>query len=1597
MATQEIFTFAGISNENEFFSSYYLSDQFIKDIEPLVKDESSDSVTPVARLRGVIREWFTIRDRLSRENNIEKARKGRRDAFYRVLDGLGYSVSPREYPAGDILIPVSGIYGKTSSAPVLWILYADSDSEDDTEMLSRTVPSRLWEDSRYPRNFDKHTDYNRLITDIIFQAPEPPRFIILGDPDEIILIDRLKWPMNRLVRFDVNEIFGRRDEKTLKAVCALISKEALVPDSGTSVCDSLDESSHKHAYGVSEDLKFAIREAIELLGNEMARYLIDYAREKRVKLPYTRDENFESELTKECLRIMYRLLFLLYIESRPELGYVPINTSATYIKGYSFESLRDLELIPLTTTEMQEGTWFDSSIRVLFSMIQHGFNNDRSMTFESGNDTFSIAKLDSKLFDPSLTPLFESTVLPNRVWQKIIQLMSLTRESEGRKRRGRVSYSQLGINQLGAVYEALLSYRGFFAKEDLYEVKKATGDYSELESASFVTEAELEPYEDDERVYILENRLKKLRKYPKGTFIYRMAGRDREKSASYYTPESLTHTLVKYALKELLKDKKADDILSLTICEPAMGSAAFLNEAVTQLAEHYLYLKQQETNNRIPHDEYIRELQHAKMYIADRNVFGVDLNPVAVELAEVSLWLNAISGTDHVPWFGYQLFTGNSLVGARQAVYSSSSVTEKASQMWSDLAPTRLDPVNPVRKPDEFYHFLLPCRGMASYDDKIVKKYFSDEISQLNSKIAALVMPLTGDEIKLLLELSGHVDRLWAQHALELGIDRNSTEDPVNVWGQPAPGEKDPTSLQYKENIRKNGIFNENAPRTSAYRRLKLVMDYWCSLWFWPIDKAHLLPSRKEYFEQIALILRGRSLPRNLSIQMDMFEENEAAEKNARVLDISGNIKLENLLEEYPALNLADDLGRKYRFLHWELTFADIFRQSGGFDLILGNPPWLKIEWNEGGILGDYNPLFIIRKFSASELAELRDAAFQKIPALKGAWQNEYENAAGTQNFLNAAGNYSELKGMQTNLYKCFIPVAWKAGNKTAVTGLLHPEGIYDDPNGGDFRSMVYKRLRYHFQFQNELLLFPIGNRNKFSINIYSGQLNIIGFNNLSSIFHPSTIDLCFEHPGTGIVPGIKGDDNEWDTTGHKNRIIEVNQSVLELFASVFDPPGTPAGKARLPGVHATELISVLEKFSKYPKKLGDLNGEYYSLEMWHETNAQKDGTIKRETRFPSDPSELILSGPHFYVGNPIYQTPKRNCNTHRAYDCIDLTAIPDDYLPRTNYVPACSKDEYEARIPRVPWLEEGSTIPKKVTEYYRIAFRAMLPSANEHTLIGTCLQKNTGHIHGVQTTVFKNNENLIFSLFSGISIISDFFIKITGRSNLHYTWTGFPLINLNNIEKSRTLTLTCVTSHYAELWEDMWDQDFRSDSWTKEDIRLDKSFFSSLTPTWQRNCALRSDYERRQALVEIDVLSAMELGMTLDELISIYRIQFPVMRQYEQETYYDARGRIIFTTSKGLSGVGLSRTGDKKSPRCEVIYPDGTAELRIASWEEIRDVPPKTLIRNKIMDDTLSSGEYERIIEYEAPFVLCDREDDYRTAWEVFTKRFSKNSTSQD
>ncbi|MDT9319129.1 MAG: hypothetical protein P5693_00575 [Limnospira sp. PMC 1290.21] len=1608
----------GIANENEFYAAYYLDAILTEDLKTIASEVGTNQEPPsqaLGRLRG---DYFRLKTR-TQTINIDKTEiLGQQRQFFRqVLEVLGYQWEPGlKWLDNDTLLPILAEVRQSSGMPNLWVLEGFNPTGEPLDILSLEFDPIQGQDfpefrvDRSPENRLNST-LEDIVTDVVFGQNEPPRWVLLISVDQIALIDRYKWNASRLLRFDLEQILADRDRHSLFAIATLLHRDRICPAEGMALLDTLDENSHRHTYSVSEDLKFALREAIELLGNEF----IYYRRTVGKKGVYSTQEQtqkgeqeIDPNLLKiQCLRWVYRLLFIFYIEARPELGYAPMG-SDVYREGYSLETLRDLEQVELLSSEDSEGYYIDTSIRRLFKLLWFGYPEEDHKQAEllqkktAIYNTFRLPALKSHLFDPEYTSMLNGVRFRNSVLQKVLELMSLSRSGQGR--RGRISYAQLGVNQLGEVYEGLLSLSAFFAEENLYEVQpaakktstktdtedddedqptvkpkaaKGSQPRSELEVAYFVPADRLEELKTEELVTDPQTG-KTPRKHEKGKFLFRLAGRDRQKSASYYTPQTLTKCLVKYALQELLADKTADDILKLTVCEPAMGSAAFLNEAITQLAEAYLQKKEEELNQRIPHENITLEKQKVKMLLADRNVFGIDKNPIAMELAEVSLWLNCIYGEKDshqifVPWFGLQLHCGNSLVGARRQIYPRQKVSQgKKNLSWWEMPPSRI-PLGETFPADGIFHFLLGDPGMANYTDKVIKKLTPEAIKQINQWQKEFIKtPLNADQADYGTYLSTRIDELWHTYAKELAKIRQRTTDSLTVWGQPEQ-EKREVPLAQKDKIYEQEKLSRGVSNSSAYRRLKLVMDYWCSLWFWPLEEAENLPSREEFFSDIGMILGVTEMVS--SQQLSLFPETQTPQQAEDFIKKFGFVDLEKFKGFSPRLQLAETLAETYKFFHWELEFADIFLERGGFDLMIGNPPWVKIEWQEGDILGDYDPLTVIRKLSASELAKRREDLFSKYPKLRAAYLQEYEELDGTQNFLNAVQNYHLLQGQKANSFKCFLPQAWNFGKSGGVSGFLHPEGVYDDPKGGTLRRELYRRLKAHFQIENEIkssLFKDVDNHTKYSINIYkkprSQDDTIIRFVHIANIFSVATIAECFESPGMGLIPGIKNDKGKWETKGHPSRIISVNSETLQLFARLYDAEGTPAEEARLPALHSQNLVSVLEKFATQEQRLGNLQGEVYATQHWNETNAQQDKTIRRDTQFVKSPQDLILSGPLFFVGTPLYQTPRKVCNTNRSYDIIDLTAIPDDYLPRTNYVPDCSPAEYRRRTPCVPWDDQ-----KPVTEFYRVAYRKMIGASAERTLIPAIAPKKSAHIDGCYSMAFRDIKTLVKITALSSSLPYDFFIKTTGKANFRQELSSLfacPEVMLSAY--IRTLALNCLTVYYGELWEECWEEGYREERWTKgEDRRLNQNFFGNLTPEWQRNNALRSDYERRQALVEIDVLAAMSLGLTLEELITLYRVQFPVMQQYEKETYYDMNGRIVFTSSKGLTGVGLPRKGNAKK--------------EIIGWEDIKDLE-SGIIEVTVTDDTLPQGPTTRKIAYEAPFILCDRIEDYRTAWKQLT-----------
>lgn len=1543
----------GITNKNEYYTNHYFSTIFEENAGEAITAwaqaaKSSEEIrTPWAQLRQNARQFYPLHDRYAGGALNLQLLAAIRTMADRYLASLGYpEAAPELVPVdASLSVPVYLEMKKSNGAPLLWVMLSASRESDAGILESNVFDGNIAEEDAFGavHNDDllelKNED---LATQILFGAAEPPRFLLFISLNQIALIDRNKWSEKRYLQFELEDIFSRLELTTLQAMVVLLHKDSLCPEDGSILLDELNEQSQKNAAGVSQDLKYALRECIELLGNEV---LHDMRTRQKINLEEHPVD--AGQLTLECLRYMYRMLFILFIEARPELGYAPIR-ELSYLKGYSLESLRDIaDAVRDDVDEVSDGYYLHETLAKLYDLIYNGYPETEAefqkvTGADSIHDVFLIAPLKAHIFDPEYTKLINAAKLRNSCMLRIIDLMSLTRASGKRNsRRGRISYANLGINQMGAVYEALLSYRGFIAQQDLYEVKRAGVDFNELDVGYFVSESDLAQYTEEERVrYASGNKKGKLRMYAKGTFIYRLAGREREKSASYYTPEVLTKCLVKYALKELLKDKSADDILHLTICEPAMGSAAFLNEAINQLAEAYISRKEQETGEIIGYEERFNQLQKVKMFIADRNVYGVDLNPVAVELAEVSLWLNTIYPNGFVPWFGTQLVNGNSLIGARRQCYRVSSLQATSKGLrWYEKAPERV-PLGTERKrgklSTQIYHFLLGDPGMCSYTDKVIKQLEPAKIKFLNTWNKAFTAPYCDDDIETLKKLSKTIDKLWKDQISLRQQLKQQTHDSLSVFKFNDDEPDSHTSIRTKDQMLRTMYRSENAKNAGAYARLKFAMDYWCTLWFWPIDKADLLPSRSEFLNDMYMILVGLYSTNSDSQQLSMLED--ADEEDT---DILLQVNLDELCALLPRLRLARTIAQQNHFMHWELEFADVFAERGGFDLMIGNPPWIKIEWNEQGVLADANPMFAVKKLTATQTTHERQTALENAHT-HSMYFAEYEMLSGEQNFLNAVQNYPALKGQQTNLFKCFLPLSWEKTNESGIAAFVHPEGVYDDPKGG-----------------------PL----------------MVSFDTISNLYDAKSIVECYQGEASAPIPGIKDANGDWNITGHPDRIIHVTQRELEVFAKLFDG-NDKWPQARLPVLHVRSLIGALSCIASQTQYISDIKTEIFGSEMWHETNAQKDGTMVRNVHFPESLTDMIISGPHIAVANPCFKTSRSICRLNSDYDNIDLTSISDSYLQRCNYQPYCAPEEYEERAPLTPWN-------CKNYYSYRIAMRNMFNQGGERTLMSAIIPPKVGHVHAVYELGFKNDVDT--ALMSGLmeSIPYDFYIKATGKGSGGIgVLGGLPIIR--SIYSIRiiltTLLLNSLNEYYAPLWKKCWNVVWPFTTWSKSDPRLSPARFTSLTSEWTWDTPLRTDYERRQALVEIDVLTAMALGMTLQQLKTIYRIQFPVLQSYEADTWYDANGRITFTNNRSLTGVGFTRPEWENAGAVQPI------KRGDAPWDGImKHAPAGYVFARTITDDTMPGGPVQRTIEYAAPFDRCDREQDYETAWKFFEEKYKE------
>jgi len=1600
-----------IENIGDFYSQHFFADDFHRKVFDkmgyVTQKKDSDGNKTENHISEINSRISPLREKYYRFKNDllnlkrEKDKVKRTHDFHtEVLDALGYVNGTPSYNQPIFLnekeaIPVRLNYSK-GGKPYLFMMEMKAivhEGDKETEGIYDQVWTKDdWQDV-FPKTWVDVQFHPAVVRDalsVLFLLPEDerPTYVILLAGAKIFMIHYEKWKYDSFLLFDLEELFVESrlpsNHDYLALFYALLAKPNFL-GSSDSLMQSLDEDAHKAAYGVTQNLKNAVIYAVENLANEAIRYKKEQAKtlaEKDAIDKLMAEDKFAKELKDECLTLVYRLLFLFYAEAREDLEILPVKDQV-YQKGYSLEMLRDLEMIALTTDSSRNGYFFSQSLWKLFDYLHNGVKT---------NNGFVMKPLDSPLFDNGVLELLTAVQFRNVVLQEIIKRLSLSNHSKG-KRRGRISYANLGINQLGSVYESLLAFNGFFAADTLIEVKKAD-DPDGKEGTFLVPLSRRDEFEENEILKDPDN--PQFDKHiPKGHFVYRLNGRDRKKSASFYTPEVLTQTTVKYTLKGIIDQLKArqeagedcaNEILKLKILEPAMGAAAFQNEVINQLAVIYLELKETEEvrkgRKRIVPGNYTDELQKVKAYIAANNVYGVDLNPTAVELGKLSLWLNCMHRNMETPFFAHRLGVGNAVVGCWLKVYDLKDVnteypaegTQKQrntpmAKAWWTKAPKRVSWLKDGklnRKSNQFYHFLLPDENMlASADIKLIKEEFTDgQKRALTEWKKELKKPLSTAECKRLEKLCKVIDTLFDEHHKQIqGVIKDTTSTYL-VYGQ----ESAQTSLKgYDE---KERLAESRNARTAPFYKLRMIMDYWCSLWFWDARQFGDLPTRDQWYNEVENIL---------GIDLSGIDENadsKAILENIRkhASDQSTLFGTENRLKTVEALR------EQHRFFHHELEFLEVFKERGGFDVVVGNPPWLKLLFEEKDIIAELFPEVSIRKTTAPQVRKLQES-YLSVEDQKKGYLEENIGIDSSGLFMNAMQNYPLLKGQQTNLYKCVVSNAIQLISNDGFAGILHPESIYDDPSGEPLRKAIYPKLKYHFQFVNIFNLFAeIIHWNTYSINVYKGKESpTVDFLSMNNLFHPSTIDGSIAHNGVGEIYGFKVKSNNkmiWNTQPHSGRLIHIKENELKIFSKTFEGSDKWKG-TKLVSIHADKILNVIRKIGDFPMNLKDF--ETKVSEGLHETNDINTGIIARETKFPEhDKFEMIYSGVHLYVSNPMYKSPRKVCKiANTDYDIVYLHDISEDYLARTNYVPAISNFSL---IEKVKGFKVKSNDGKyeydNWLDYYHLGFRKMIASEMERTLTGAIIPPNTSHINGVISVTFKKLDLLVELTGLTSSLILDFFIKTVGAANLYDTRiNSFPL----GIEAkykpqlfSRTLQLNCLNKYYAPLWEESWQDAFAHDQWSKPDNRLKP--FDTLTPEWQWSSPLRNWYERRMALVEIDVITAMALGLTLDELILIYNVQFPVLQQNEDDTWYDQRGNIIFTCSKGLNGVGIDR------PEWEKIS------------QEVNPMQRKLTVGDTYTHTITKSELYQgQQITYYAPFDKCDRVEDYKVAWAWFEKVFGE------
>ncbi|ATZ23087.1 hypothetical protein SLAV_05910 [Streptomyces lavendulae subsp. lavendulae] len=1624
---------------------------------------------------------------------------------------------------------------------------------------------------------------------------DAPRFVLLLCGGVLILADRNAWAEGRYLAASLDAAFARNDTAKageLSLLAALFSYDMLAPrpDGKGRRIDDLLKASRDNAVGVNSELRKGLQQSVEIIANEVLARLRE-AKVKPREIEDLRKGPFAKQLTRESLRYLYRILFLLYAEARPELGILPADDS-TYEAGYSIARLRELVARErkLVDEDSRDGFHLYASLDVLFNKVNFGHRphgteagDDKPVAERSEQRGLRFEPLRSELFDPKAITLIGTGVLDprwdedgddqprwldlrlrNETLHEVLRLLTLKEAGQKGRQGGFISYRNLGINQLGAVYEGLMSYTGIIdEKRELAEVakpgaKKAGKQYGDPEKGSWLVPAErLNDYpENTHVVYSAEDTeqhgLRGPKKYAPGRFVYRLAGRDRETSASYYTPESLTEVTIELALKHRLDQEKdadgntvrtrASELLRYTICEPALGSGAFLNKAIDLVAEEYLKRRQEELGANLDTSKALEAKQKVKAYVALHNAYGIDLNETGVELAEVSLWLNTMHPGMRAPWFGLHLRRGNSLIGARRWVYEAERI--KKERTIGAQTPTKL----PFRAagdgteqplPDGAVHqFLLPTPGWgavagASGDaKKLVEQLARPQVDQLKAwKKGVQAKPKTtggkASQLARLQSAARRVEFLWKLVAKRMELSEQEIARTIDVWG--TGRKEDAEEYAFLRHDKQNA--DQSLPLTkeqvfrdlfeaegSPYWRLKQVMDAWCALWFWPLDKVGLLDGTDAEYKTAPVVTAeaGVDLDALLSSVAGPAAENEqtvpeptapprfvesrmlfaldgdqmslreddpgeelpkkaegekartrSAQRKPRgparrreiipltdlddwiaflesmvgtkdlaqgtILSSVESLKdlkaLEELIQTQPEMDMDDarkavetrypwmrivrDIAEEQGFLHWELDFVGVFtREAGGFDLQVGNPPWVRPEWKEDPVLAEYEPWFMLgERLKAEDKNRLREAELTR-DGVREYLLGEVTNTVTTASYLSASAVYPLISGSRPDLYRAFMCEVWDHAACDGTAGMVHPDTHFTGDNEAALRAAAFQRLRVHGGFVNQRRIFPepVGHSTEFGVHIYGG-CGEIDFANLSWLFAADVLRLSFSAVDDGVAPGVKY-QGSWDERPHPKRVVRVTSDTLKRWRRLAGDEG-PLEHTRLLTPVSTAEDPAIDALGTYPLRLSVYEPDV--TPGYNETTSRKAqfGPDKNQRLIDYNTdvdgqqdylakawNDVILKGPQIGVANPMFKQPSQGSGEARG---LDPLALVDDAVPESEYRCVASRDVFlgeqdrwtdweryeellaseeeqdQARLriaeKRKLQLEEveDEQVEKFLlakasypySEDYRVAWREMVAPDTERALYGALIPPGTTHIHAVRSARLAGPRLTTLVAGYAAALPVDYLLRTAGVGHLDVAQAkrlpapqeDHPLAPALLL---RTLRLNSLTTAYADLWAQLYDPKWPGyEPWAINWPNLTTELHD-ITPTWQRRTPLRTEYARRAALVEIDALVAVWLGIDADTLIAIYRARFPIMQDFDRVTWFDASERKI---AGKHHTYGFDQTKDHWT--------------QFEAYQEAYEKDSESTV-------PVPDG-------YTAPFYKADREHEMREAHAYFKKRLDE------